>query len=88
MTELVRVKDLDTGHHVTVPRNIAESSDRLQILEDHSPTDHAGRRRAPKHRVAAKKKTPRSEPEPGTPDVSEPNADEKPAPRPSRRKRP
>jgi hypothetical protein len=80
MAELVRVKDLDTGHHINVPRNLAESNDRLQILADHSPYDHAGRLAEPKHRVVTKKKTPRPEPELMPSDTAEPNADENPAP--------
>jgi hypothetical protein len=77
MAELVRVKDLDTGHHVNVPRSLAEANPRLKILDDHSPYDAAGRLIAPKHAVT--KKTPRPEPEPETPDASRPNADENPA---------
>jgi len=77
--EFVRVKNLDTGHHFTVTRLVAERSDRLQILEDHSPVDKDGRVAAAKpHTTIARlvtKKTSRTKPEPA-PDVQEPNAED------------
>lgn len=76
MTQFVRVKDLDTRHHITVPKHIAEASDRLQILDGHPVEDSHGRPLPAK--PCKNTKTPRLEPEPAL-DVREPNADENPA---------
>lgn len=65
MTEFVRVKDLDTRHHLTLPRHQADASDRLQILEGHPALDTFGRPLPAKPHTRPR----RTELEP-TPDVS------------------
>ena len=79
MPELVRVRDLDTGHHHTVTRRNAENNDRLQILDDHKPVDKDGRVLAAKPNVPLgtthKNRTSRTKPKP-TPDVMVLNAED------------
>lgn len=48
--EFVRVRSLDTGHHFTVTRLVANRSERLIILDDHDALDKDGRVQAAKPR--------------------------------------
>lgn len=80
MTEFVRVKDLDTRHHLTLPRHLADASDRLQILEGHPALDTFGRPLPAK--PCTNNKSPRAELEP-TPDVSGLTAEEDTATEPA-----